>query len=197
MAVKLLNKEQTPEMRQALQRTVMFVTKAHAKQFRKGSGLPYIVHPMAVLSQVAEWGVTNIAIWNAALCHDVLEDRPDIDTATLTKIIGRNATSIVEELTFIPDPNSEVPRHIQKKAYMESFDQKSIPACVIKWADRICNAFDFLCTDEEYAKKYWHKADDLFGLLMDRRLEVSQYFEDDSIATHIHYTKSTLGQMMR
>ena len=57
-----------------IHRAVKFVTKAHDGQFRKESFLPYIVHPMAVLSMIAEWEIQDPTTRLAALSHDVIED---------------------------------------------------------------------------------------------------------------------------
>lgn len=187
----------TSDERKEIQRAVGFAARAHAGQFRKKSGLPYIVHPMAVLSQISEWDITNLAMWKAALCHDVLEDRPNIPPAQMAKAIGEEATGIVLELTFIPDPSSSAPVHFQKQEYMDSFRDKSVPALVIKVADRICNTFDFLCTDADYAPKYWKKATNLFDVMMDRSNEITAYFDDESIIAHIKYSRTTLGRMVQ
>ena len=193
------------EERKDLQRAVVFATKAHAGQFRKMSGLPYIVHPMAVLSQISEWGITNLVIWKAALCHDILEDRPTIKIGDLVEILGDESALLVAELSFFPDKNSDMSAPMQKKRYMDSFYNKSVPALVIKVADRICNTFDFLCTDPDYAVKYWEKATTLFDAMMDREEEIVAYFRQlglersdaESIPAHMKYSRTTLGRMLR
>ena len=156
-----------------LQPTIDFVTNAHAGQFRKGIPLPYIVHPFAVLYEIAIWGVQCEDCWKAALSHDILEENAKISVDELKNVIGEKATNIVQELTFLPEQGD-------KRKYMESFLVKSPAAIVIKMSDRICNTADFLDTlpakDLSYAGKYWNKAESLFVAALSRRDEIVQCF---------------------
>jgi (p)ppGpp synthase/HD superfamily hydrolase len=186
-----------PNDRKELLTTLDFAYKAHRGQYRKGSGLPFIVHPLAVLSQISEWGITRLVIWKTALCHDVREECRKVTAAHLIEVIGAEAAGYVEELSFFPDRTLAIPVPEQKAAYMASFHNKSVPALVVKVADRICNTFDFLSTDPEYAKVYWKKAARLIDAMRQRADEINQYFEDESLAGHMRYTASSLAQMMQ
>ena len=184
-----------PDGRKDLLATLDFAYRAHRGQFRKGSGLPFIVHPLAVLSQISEWGITNLVIWKAAICHDVREDCPKVTFDHLCGVIGEEAARIVEELSFFPDRSLPIAIPEQKAQYMNTFGDKSVPALVIKWADRICNTFDFLSVDPEYAKVYWRKASKLFEAVMEREQQINEYFKDEGLAGHMRYTATTLGGM--
>jgi len=73
--------------------------EAHSGQRRK-TGEPYIYHPIAVASIVANeigLGANSIA---AALLHDVVEDTP-YTFADLEEIFGETITKIVNGLTKI------------------------------------------------------------------------------------------------
>ena len=52
---------------------VKFATQAHAGQKRKGTNLPFIIHPLEVASIVAAM-TTDEEMLCAAVLHDVLED---------------------------------------------------------------------------------------------------------------------------
>lgn len=148
---------------------VEFVVMAHKGQVRKHSGLPYVVHPFQVLTCLSEWGVNCPICWKAALCHDVLEDCPQITFEMLSDVIGQEAANIVQELTFV-GPKSE------KAAYMASFATKSVQALVIKIADRWCNTNDFELHQPDYALKYWDKAEKLFDEFVNRQQEIVDCF---------------------
>ena len=60
--------------------------QVHGDHVRKGTGVPYLTHLMAVSSLVAEYGGDE-DLMIAALLHDTLEDRPD--RITLPQIIAR------------------------------------------------------------------------------------------------------------
>lgn len=183
--------------RTLLQRTVAFACKSHTGQFRKHSGLPYIVHPMAVMSQISEWGIEDIDIWRAALCHDILEDCPDVTVQQMKDIIGENATKIVSELTFIYDNDSDLTKQVQKEHYMNSFRNKSIPALTIKVADRICNTYDFLCTNPDYALEYWDKAVVLFNTMIDLKVQIGEFYGNEAVPSYMQYTRTKLGSEVR
>jgi len=180
---------------ESLQPVIEFAVKCHQGQTRKGSGLPYIVHPMAVLSQLADWEIGCYKCWKAALCHDILEDCPEVTFEQLVEVIGLDAANIVQELTFKYNPHSEILEHIQKKEYMKSFATKSIHALAIKVADRICNTVDFISTNPDYAPKYWKKAEDLFDTMFTRGEEMMAEFGRGSFP-RMKYTRTCLTPML-
>ncbi len=134
--------EVTQDQKELL-RATNFANEQHAGQYRKGSGLPYIVHPISVLKQVREWGVRDTHTLQAAVAHDILEEKPNVTIEALGKVIGKKAAAIVAELTFVPDLQSTVSVGKQKELYLESFLTKSVQALIIKVSDRCCNSLDF------------------------------------------------------
>ena len=178
-----------------LQAVIDFAVKSHTGQIRKGSGLPYIVHPMAVMSQLADWEIGCYNCWKAALCHDILEDCPHVSYNQLVAAIGQEAALIVEELTFRPDHKSDVPLALQKKIYMESFVDKSVASIVLKVGDRVCNTRDFISIDPQYANKYWSKADPLFDAMMTRAEEITAVFGRGTFP-RMKYTRTCLNRTL-
>lgn len=51
-----------------------FAARAHADQMRKGTDVPYIVHPVGVMLALLEAGETDPELLAAALLHDTVED---------------------------------------------------------------------------------------------------------------------------
>lgn len=186
----------TDQEREDVQQTILFASEAHLGQTRKCGNLPYIVHPMGVLSIIAtDWEITNAVLWKAALCHDILEDCPDIGYDDLVKAIGSEAASVVQELTFIPDPLSGVENHVQKREYMKTFHEKSVAALVVKCADRASNTCDFLGTNPDYAVKYWKKATDLWDAMMSRGETIIETYGEDSFPK-MKYTRTCLSRQL-
>ena len=68
----------------------------HSGQFRQ-SGEPYIVHPLAVATIVAELGMDTESVM-AALLHDVVEDT-DVTLEQIEKLFGKEIASLVDWLT--------------------------------------------------------------------------------------------------
>jgi (p)ppGpp synthase/HD superfamily hydrolase len=70
-------------------KAVEVAARAHAGQFRKGTNMPYIVHPIGVLAILLEAGCSD-AVAAAGVLHDVLEDTP-ITIAKLRAELGDRA----------------------------------------------------------------------------------------------------------
>lgn len=60
----------SPRFEEAL----IFATRLHANQVRKGTTIPYIAHLLAVAGIVLEYGATEDEA-TAALLHDAVEDQ--------------------------------------------------------------------------------------------------------------------------
>lgn len=71
---------------------------AHAAQFRKGTEIPYLSHPIGVASLVIEFGGNeDQAI--AALLHDVIEDCGEPHRALIRAQFGEGVVGIVGDCT--------------------------------------------------------------------------------------------------
>ena len=156
-----------------INKAIGFATRNHAGTFRKrtiqGTRLPYIVHPMAVMTRVWKWGCGSPTVMLAAISHDLIEDVPSLDRKALRDIIGEEAYSVVMELSFFGDNKGE---------YMNSFSDKSIEAVVVKLADRIENVNDFSVADPDYAIRYANKALDFFKVVARRLPEIDAKFSE-------------------
>lgn len=77
---------------------VEYAREAHKEQFRKGSGVPYLYHLLAVASLVLEHGGSeDQAI--AALLHDVIEDCGVEHASTIRHRYGDVVADIVYDCT--------------------------------------------------------------------------------------------------
>ncbi len=167
----------------SLPSTFLFVAnKAHNGQFRKHSGLPYFCHCVDVLSLVSSWYIFDEVDRKAAVSHDVLEDCPHITEQELFEVIGSDSFSIVKELTFTYNPLLTAKESVQKQEYLQSFNNKTLEALVIKLADRICNVWDFCNSDFEYAKEYFANANVLFAIFNDRMRSLEDKYGKNSVA---------------
>lgn len=119
-----------------------FAFNKHHGQFRRGSGLPYISHPIIVSEIIRQHkgdskNITDLVC--AAILHDVLEDTD----ATIQEVVsefGDMVGSLVIELTSNPDVIKEMG---DKNEYLIWKMQKMTSyALVIKLADRLSNIID-------------------------------------------------------
>lgn len=123
-----------------------FAKGRHAHQERKGSGMPYFVHPRGVAWLVKKYGGTIDQI-NAAFGHDLLEDT-DTSYEEIAVISGsEEVVELVLELTN----NRHIIDQLGKTEYMtEKLCSISKDALLIKLADMVYNSWD---QPKENAKK--------------------------------------------
>lgn len=118
-----------------------FAATKHKKQKRKGSGLPYIVHPVLVMYLLTKYkgNSKNVeALICAALLHDTIEDT-DCTYAELEREFGPLVASLVMELT---SDEEEIER-IGKTAYLKKkLVGMSSYAFTLKLLDRLANVSD-------------------------------------------------------
>lgn len=76
-----------------LDKAIIYATEAHSGMFRKGSMIPYIVHPLEVASIAAQM-TDDEEVIAAAVLHDVIEDmsttREELEVA-----FGKRITDLV------------------------------------------------------------------------------------------------------
>jgi len=81
----------TPVVEAAL----IFAARAHRHQKRKGTDVPYIVHPVGVMLTLQAAGETDPELLAAALLHDTLEDA-GVTLDTLRERFGVRVAALVE-----------------------------------------------------------------------------------------------------
>ena len=119
-----------------------FAAERHRDQRRKGKDAsPYINHPLALASLLAERGVRDPTVLMAALLHDTVED-----TATtfedIERAFGREVADIVREVT----DDKTLGRAERKRLQIEHAAGLSRPARLVKLADKICNLRDVVAS---------------------------------------------------
>ena len=127
---------------------VDYARVAHASQVRKGSGVPYIQHPLAVASLVlAHGGSEDQAI--AGLLHDVLEDCGGDHEPVIRAQFGDVVAGIVQDCTDgtaerkaeHTDPEAKR-RHwqVRKLAYLAHVRHESDTSLLVSACDKLHNA---------------------------------------------------------
>lgn len=117
--------------------------RAHAAQVRKGNGVPYLSHPMAVAALVMESGGSEDQIC-AALLHDVLEDAGPAWRDEIELTLGPHVLLLVEACTDgLPDENGHKESwRTRKNRYIEHLshiDRVTDEALLICAADKLHN----------------------------------------------------------
>ncbi|WP_449619060.1 RelA/SpoT family protein [Spongisporangium articulatum] len=120
-----------------IERAFEVASKAHAGQKRK-SGDPYITHPVAVASILAELGMTPPTL-AAALLHDTVEDT-DYTLESLREDFGDEVAMLVDGVTKLDKVKFGDAAQAETVRKMVVAMSKDIRVLVIKLADRLHNA---------------------------------------------------------
>ncbi len=121
-------------------KAIIFATEKHEGQMRKGSGLPYITHPLTVANIVSSFKKSKNLdqLVAAAILHDTLEDT-DTSFAEIAKTFTPMIASLVLELTS----DKEQIALVGKAEYMKKkWVGMSSYALTLKLADRLHNISD-------------------------------------------------------
>ncbi len=128
-----LTAEQVDEVREAYE----YAVEAHEGQFR-GTGHPYITHPVAVANILADMHMDHPTLM-AALLHDVIEDT-GVAKRTLGKRFGKEVATIVDGVsklkTMFRSRAEAQAENFQKMAIAMS---KDLRVMLVKLADRLHN----------------------------------------------------------
>ena len=121
----------------AFARASSFAAERHRTQRRKGGDgrTPYVNHPLRVASLLAEAGVDDSVVLQAAVLHDVLEDCEDTSYADLEERFGQAVASTVLEC-------SDDKRHakvLRKAEAVSKAPRLSEAAALVTLADKLHN----------------------------------------------------------
>ena len=111
--------------------------EAHAEQKRK-SGEPYIIHPIAVASIVAEELKLGANPVIAAFLHDVVEDT-DYTMDDIRQRFGDDVAFLVSVVTKRSTGNYEISKQVDNYKQMLNSIHYDIRALLVKLADRLHN----------------------------------------------------------
>ena len=134
---------------------LVFATRLHSRQTRKGSQTPYIAHLLSVAALVIESGCDeDTAI--AALLHDAVEDQGGLETlAEIRNRFGDRVAGIVDSCSDayeLPKP----PWKGRKEAYLAHLPEATPEARLVSLADKLHNARSIL-HDLHNGENIWEK----------------------------------------
>ena len=140
-----------------------YACDVHEGQLRKGTGVPYVSHPIAVCSLVLEdGGSEDEAV--AALLHDAVEDGGGQERlADIRSRFGESVADIVwgcSDTDQVPKP----PWRERKRRYIEHVRKASASVRRVSCADKLHNAWatlrDYRVHGEELWKRFNASGDD-------------------------------------
>lgn len=127
-----------------------------ARQHRKGSDIPYIIHPVGVM-MIASNVTDDEDVLIACLMHDVLEDVDSkiYSKADMQKQFGDRVVAIVKDVT---KDSSEKDWHERSKAYLHHLQNGACEEAVtVSASDKIHNLKSILTDHSAYGEAIWSK----------------------------------------
>ncbi len=121
------------------ERALVYATRLHSRQLRKGSRVPYVAHLLAVAALVLEHGGSeDLAI--AALLHDAVEDQGGPRTlAAIRRRFGSAVASVVSACSDT-DVTPKPPWRPRKEAYLAHLRHAPAQVRLVSAADKLHNA---------------------------------------------------------
>jgi (p)ppGpp synthase/HD superfamily hydrolase len=149
-------KQKTTRLGPRFERALLFATRKHARQTRKGGGIPYISHLLGVAGLVLEaGGDEDLAI--AALLHDVAEDCGGVPMLNqVRRRFGRRVAHIVEgcsDAFTIPKPSWRE----RKEPYIRHLRTADADTRLVSVADKLHNARSIVADYRELGEQIWER----------------------------------------
>lgn len=117
---------------------ILFAAEKHKSQYRKGANrVPYINHPLTVMTLLSMAGITDEGILAAAVLHDTVEDT-ETTIEEIQLLFGITVAEWVAEVSH----DKAVSKVERKKQEIDHIHASSDAAKLIKIADKISNVFD-------------------------------------------------------
>lgn len=138
------------------ERALIYAADVHRDQTRKGTGIPYVTHLLAVAAIVGENGGTEDEVV-AALLHDAPEDAGgEGRLADIRSRFGGGVADIVAGCTdTYEDPKP--PWRGRKEAYLAHLAEAPAPVRLVSAADKLHNARSVLQDYRTVGEDLWDR----------------------------------------
>jgi (p)ppGpp synthase/HD superfamily hydrolase len=138
------------------ERALLFATRKHTGQTRKGTAIPYIAHLLSVAGLVLEaGGDEDLAI--AALLHDVVEDCGGAPMLReIRRRFGQRVAHVVDGCTDT-DLDPKPPWRQRKEDYLKHLQTSDADVRLVSAADKLHNARSVLADYREFGESVWER----------------------------------------
>ena len=114
---------------------IELAARAHRCQVRKGTEIPYIVHPLAVAGILIHANCPEHLVI-AGILHDTLEDTP----VTLAEIRSQFGREVADLVVALSEPDKKAPWEERKAHTIDHLEQKATPdVLLVAVADKLDN----------------------------------------------------------
>jgi (p)ppGpp synthase/HD superfamily hydrolase len=153
--MKLKSQTVTPLGRR-FEQALLFATRKHAGQHRKGTAVPYVAHLLSVAGLVLEvGGDEDLAI--AALLHDVVEDCGGAPMLReIRRRFGKRVAHVVDGCTDT-DLDPKPPWRQRKEDYVAHLRTADADTRLVSAADKLHNVRSIVATYREIGDRVWER----------------------------------------
>lgn len=135
-------------------RAIVFATRAHAGQVRKGTAKPYIVHPLEAMSIVATM-TEDQEMLAAAVLHDVVEDT-STTAEDIRREFGDRVATLVAADTNKPKNINDTWRS-RKLAAIDRLSAASYECKMVAMGDKLSNLRAISIDYRELGEALWSR----------------------------------------
>ncbi len=129
-----------------------FADDAHSGQFRKGSRIPYLIHPLNVARILLDHGCSDeLAV--AALLHDTVEDTP-VTIEEIRTVFGDTVARLVE---FATEPDGLWTWERRKQHTLDLLGSGETTALLLSIADKLDNIRSIRHDLERCGERAWER----------------------------------------
>jgi (p)ppGpp synthase/HD superfamily hydrolase len=131
---------------------IEMASKVHRGQFRKGTKIPYIIHPLQVAKLLINLEC-NDEIVTAAILHDTVEDT-DLTLHDIEKAFGRRIADLVDGTS---EPEKHIPWKDRKEHTIAHLEEAPMEVLYIVCADKYNNIQSIKEGYEKEGERVWNR----------------------------------------
>jgi (p)ppGpp synthase/HD superfamily hydrolase len=131
---------------------IEIAAKAHKNQTRKGTDIPYIIHPYTVGMMLLKEGCSEDLVI-AGILHDTVEDTY-ITLDYIREVFGDRVAEIVKGCS---EPDKTLPWEERKKHTLEYLKTAPLDVCIVTAADKLHNIKSTVKEYEKVGDRVWER----------------------------------------
>ena len=133
-------------------RAIEFAARAHRDHYRKGTRIPYIVHPLNVAKILIECGCTEEVV-AAGILHDTTEDTP-VTLEEIRKALGDKVAALVEAAS---EPDKSDTWEHRKSHTIDCLKTAPMDVLILSCADKLDNVKSIIEDVEKDGESVWDR----------------------------------------
>ena len=149
--IKSLLEDESSGVKKMLE-AIDFAANAHVGHFRKGTKIPYIVHPLGVAIILYHYKCPPYII-TAAVLHDTVEDT----NVTINEICSLFGEKVAEIVKNVSEPDKNDTWENRKKHTIESLKHATLDTLLIACADKLDNIRAMHRDYSEEKESFWSR----------------------------------------